>query len=153
MIVVSGMLRQIVAAMTALSVLVCGVVCACPASAHTTRCHGDSVTTESHEHGHDHCSKSSQHEDSEAEHKESPAAPCHDHGSDSCASCDSTAIVRTEGNSVQVSQPLVVSFLVPFIDFAVAPPVQIRLLPAAASGIPPPAEWSTLLRLHCALII
>ena len=168
------LLRQTIAAVTALSVLVCSLLCACPATATTAHAHGQAASSASHTHGdrsaHAHHAA---HQDRAAAHDstsgapchskappandtdgEVPAEPCHDGGNGhGCGHCDGTSLTKPDTNVVQLAPVLTTHFVSPLFDLTVVPPAPLRPLPAATTGVPPPAEWSTLLRLHCALTI
>lgn len=170
-VTVIELLRHFVAYTTALSVLVCSTLCMCPAMASTVRNHTHEdlaapAVKESHQHPSDkpHDHDSSEKPESPPCHQQktpchgddsgSPTKPCdHDGNGHSCTHCDSTSVAKAETKANPIAQSLAVSFFAPVADLFLAPPIQIRPLPSCTAGAPPPAQWCTLLRLHCALII
>ena len=163
MFTVALLLRHTIASLTALSVLMCSVLCACPslanASPDTT---GKAAVPHSHDddsagHDHQHPKKTSGHchgEPAAPDQEDAPAQPCEDHGGKSCSHCEQPLISSADNKPVELTPHhyFLNTFFLPLFEGRVQPQVTASK-PTALSGAPPPAEWTTLLRLHCALII
>lgn len=154
--------RQIIGSLTALSVLLCSLLCACPASANAvgkTASDSHQAAGDKHEQrskGHCHGSGSDQSDETD-DHSEkpAPAAPCdHGQGGSSCTHCDSQAVVRADtaaAAELVPHQAFALHFL-PVLDLSSVRELRVQKT-VALDGSPPAARWSTLLQLHCALII
>lgn len=82
-----------------------------------------------------------------------PVDPCGDHNGSSCSHCESPVIAKVESPAFDAANHFqLVSIFVPLFERLSAPQVT-HPVSRAISGAPPPAEWSTLLRLHCALVL
>ena len=160
---VTPFVHHTVASLTALSVLMCSVLCACPsfagASADVTDYEavhqvddGDSAgLTEQHPKktsGHCHGGPSALGED------DAPAQPCDDQGGKSCGYCEQPLISSTDNKPAELTpyHHFFTTFFSPVLEDAVQPHAT-AFKATSLLGAPPPAEWSTLLRLHCALIV
>ena len=157
-----------IASLTALSVLMCSILCACPGAAasssdrtdkppsHQSR--GEPAVPEDAEHEDHDLKKASGHchgEPTPTGQEDAPAQPCEDHGGKSCSHCEQPLISSADNKKPVELTPhhyFLVTFFLSLSEGTVQPKVTASK-PAALSGAPPPAEWSTLLRLHCALII
>lgn len=154
-VIVASFTRRIVASLTALSVLMCSALCACPsmASAETEK-----SSRHSHESTTDHSSSNDVppchgHGKAPAADEQIPAEPCGNHDGQSCSHCEAPAMAQVAAPSIDVAAHYeVLAFFSPLVEEITAPQVAHRIYPTP-SGVPPPAEWSTLLRLHCALIL
>lgn len=154
--------RHTIASLTALSVLMCSVLCACPSFAEAYPQVTDKVTVrhsyDDHSTSHDHqqpkkTSGQCHGEAAAPEPEDAPAQPCEDHGGKSCSHCEQPLISSTDDKPVEFTPHhyFFVTFFLPLFEGTVQPQVTASKPPALA-GAPPPAEWTTLLRLHCALI-
>ena len=151
-----------VASLTALSVLMCGILCACPGAAEASADTGGKAPShQSHGeeagHGHEHSKKSFGHchgsEPAVPEQEKAPEEPCGDHEGQPCSHCERPLISKLDSKSAELAPHYhLVHFFLPLFQSTTQPQVT-SYRPEAVSGAPPPAEWSTLLRLHCALII
>ena len=82
-----------------------------------------------------------------------PAQPCGDRNGTTCSHCEAPAIAKVDSQSFDAANHFqLVSIFVPLFERLSAPQITHPVSPAL-SGAPPPAEWSTLLRLHCALVL
>lgn len=145
--------RQFVSALTAASVLLCGIVCACGDTVHQADSAPTPVASVAGD-GHDsHCHRypgqgTSQGRDG---HPQNPE-PCKD-GGPSCRRCQSNATLAS-GNAAGVAH------LTPFAHFVGIPDVTLHepwttpsiLSRCSTLGDLPPPLCSTLLSLHCALM-
>lgn len=155
--------RQIVATVTAASVLLCGVICACASSmpgisrqlavASTTSSPLDRATQPSC-HGHHDVEKSLAHHDKHQVPQNGhgkKSEPCHE-GDTSCSHCQSAvSVVSENGRNTTDLNPLsgLAQFTLPLmiaVPAAIANPVRCANL-----GDPSPPAAPTLLTLHCAL--
>ena len=93
------------------------------------------------------------HKEAPATDEQIPAEPCGNHDGQSCSHCEAPAMAQVAAPSVDVAAHYqVVSLFSPLVEEMTAPQIAHRIYPTP-SGVPPPAEWSTLLGLHCALIL
>ena len=104
MFTVTLLLRHTIASLTALSVLMCSVLCACPSLAKAAP---DATVKAAIYHPHNDDSGGHDHQDPKKSchghgapalpgHEEAPAQPCGDHGGTSCSHCMAGLVTRDE---------------------------------------------------------
>jgi hypothetical protein len=149
--------RKALTLFTAFSMLACSAWCACPAEARPLD-EGSAATqlhhSEGQEQGHNstasgHCQGS----ESDSSSKHSDGQPCHDEKAQDCAHCQQLGVKAEEGPQLKFVAPQIAINFFATVPSVMTPLVAISERATLASGLPPPREWTTLLRMHCALIV
>jgi hypothetical protein len=143
--------RHIIASLTALSVLLCNIICACGGGIPVAAAAGH---TACHEEEQNHCSSHHRDQHDEADDHDQPSepVPCHHDDGGSCQHCEAMMIAQGANDGPAVS------FAPLFLDWAhqVVEAAQLQQFDSTLSvldGIPPPRQSSSLLSLHCALTL
>ena len=132
-------LQRICAVFTAMAVLAVSFNCVCAGM--TPAANAGPMPCCAHHHQGQHC-----------KHRSSKSSPC----SAGCEHCTQTAVNDTVANPSQHVDQVSwhsIAGLMPQFDLRVVSDADTTQCFAASAGFPPPANASTLLSLHCALII